>query len=538
MLPSSWLNQRTQNVVSRSAVIIGVLSVLSRLIGVLRDRLLASTFGAGTVLDAYYAAFKVPDFIFNTFVLGALASALIPVFVHYRESEGRTQAFALAARVLNVLAIFLAVCAGLGALGAPWLVSLVAPGFDAASRVLTIELTRVMLITVVVFGVSNVLSSVLQAEQRFVAFGVAPVFYNLGIIAGLFWFVPHLGAAGLGWGVVLGSVLHFLVQLPAVVRVGFRWRPWWSGTHEGVRQVVRLLAPRTLGLIASQINQVITISFVSHLAVGSLAAFSLASNLHSFPINVFGVSLAVAVFPLLSQAVSGQQQDEFIRYFSHNVRRVLFYVLPLSVLFLVLRAQLVRVVLGSGAFDWNDTIRTAQVLGFLALAIVADSVLPLVARAFYALKDTRTPAMAAGLSIIVNLLLLYTLRPFGLAGVGVAYVCSSVTNVVVLTALLGKRIGDLGSAWVVSGTWRMALGSLAAAASAYGTLQLVAPQVDMDTFLGVATQGGLAGLAGCLSYLVVSLTLKLPEVAWAERWLLAAWRVVTASSKGEARSGR
>lgn len=383
-----------------------------------------------------------------------------------------------------------------------------------------------MLVAVIVFGVSNVISSILQAQQRLASFALAPVLYNVGIILGIYIIVPQWGAYGLAGGVVLGSLLHLAVQLPAVWRLGWRPHLGLSFKDAGLREVIRLLLPRTLGLAAAQINQIVTASFVSTLAVGSLAAFSLALNLHSFPINVFGVSLAVAVFPLLSQAYIASQRQDFVRYFSQNIRRVLFYALPLSVLFLVLRAQLVRVVLGSGAFDWQDTIRTAQALGFLALAIVSDSILPLVARTFYALKDTTTPLVAGLCSIVVNVIMLVSLRNFGLAGVGIAYVSASVVNLFILLAILGHRLGDLGANWIITGLWRMSLSALAAAASAWGVLYLLAPRVDMNTFWGIFSQGAIAGLAGVFSYLVVSAALGLSEIDFIRRWFMSAWQTL------------
>lgn len=510
-----------------AAIVVAFFSVASRALGLVRDRLLAATFGAGGVLDAYYAAFKLPDFIFNTFVLGALAAAFIPVFVRYRSQQGSEAAWRLGAVVMNVLVVFLILCA-VGAFAlAPWFMPVLAPGFDAAGLALATQLTRYMLVAVVVFGASHVIGSILQAERRFVAFALAPVLYNLGIILGLFVFVPRHGAVGLAYGVVLGSCLHLLVQLPALLRTGFRWRPTWGFKHAGLKEVMKLLAPRTLGLVASQINQIVTVSFVSRLAVGSLAAFTLASNLQSFPINVFGVSLAVAAFPIFSQALSNNNAGAFIQHFNDSLRRILFYVIPLAVLFLVLRAQLVRVVLGSGAFDWSDTIQTAQVLGFLALAIVADSVIPLVARAFYALHDTRTPMLAGLASIALNLTLLMSLRSFGLAGVGLAYVSSSVLNLVILLSVLGGRLSQLQADDVLKGLRPMVVASLVAGAAAYGTLRLVAPLVDMDTFVGIFVQGASAGLLGVVSYFALALVMRLPEVEFLKRWLRAAWAIAS-----------
>lgn len=514
------------NSITRGAVVVAIFGVFSRLLGLLRDRLLASTFGAGTILDAYYAAFKIPDFIFNSLVLGALASALIPIFIQLREEEGSDSAYRLANRIINLIVIILSIVALLAALMSPWLVKVIAPGFSLEALSLTRQLTQIMLIAVVIFGASNVLSSILQAQQRLTIFALAPVLYNVGIIAGIFLFVPVMGTIGLAWGVVLGSLLHLLIQIPAVTSLSWRWQPTLAIKDSHVRDFFKLLGPRTLGLVAVQINQIITVGFISGLTAGSLAAFTLALNLQSFPINVFGVSLAIAAFPLLTQAHVNNQTSDFINHFSTNLRRVLFYVVPLSVLFLVLRAQIVRVILGSGAFDWSDTISTAQILGFLSLAIISDSLIPLVARTFYALKDTKTPVRAALISIIVNLTLLLSLQKFSLVGIGLAYVGSSIVNLLILLAILGHRLGNLGSKWVISGLSRIIIGSLGAAGAAYGTLHLLAPLVNMSTFIGIFSQGLLAGMAGVLSYLVIALVFNLSEVHFIKRWLTNAWRLI------------
>lgn len=502
---------------SGGALVIAVFSVLSRLLGVVRDRLLAGEFGAGPVLDAYYAAFKLPDFIFNIFVLGAFAAAFIPVFIRLKTEAGETRARELVQSVFNLLTVALVGLAIVGWLLAPQLMHVIAPGFDSERLSLALTLTRTLLLAIVALGASNVVGSFLQAERRFTAFALAPVAYNLGIILGLYIFVPRFGAQALGWGVVFGSLLHLAVQLPDAWRSGFRWAWRWGFRQQHVREVGKLLVPRTIGLAASSFEQLITTAFVSILGTGSVAAYALAVNLQSFPINVFGVSLAVAAFPVLAQAVSTQAFSEFRQQFSRSVRRILFFVLPLSVLFLVLRAQIVRVVLGSGAFDWTDTIRTAQVLGFLSLAMVAESLVPLVARAFYAMSDTRTPAVVSLLTVTIYITLLILFRPYGLAGVGLAYVCSRALNVSALLALLGRRLGSLGADEIIRGGVRMSLAALAAGIVTYATLQVVAPIVNMRTFVGIAFQGVSAGLLGVVCYLAFVKLWRLVEVQ--EFWL-------------------
>ncbi len=512
------LKSLTQRFLPSGVLAIAVCSVASRFLGLLRDRLLAGSFGAGPVLDAYYAAFKIPDFIFNTFVLGALAAALVPTYVRERSTTGPGAAQATARSVFLLLSTFLTACTAVAAVWAPQVVSVLAPGFPPETAALTVSLTRVMLLSVVVFGASNVVSCVLQAERAFLAFSLAPVLYNVGIILGLLTFVRWFGPTALGWGVVLGSLLHLGIQLPALYRTGLRWSWSWHLT-ESVRRVARLLAPRTLGLAAASLGQLITARFVSHLATGSVAAFSLATNLQSFPINVFGVSLAVAALPVLSQAYSDRSPAEFGRHFSRNVRRIVFFVLPLAVLYLVLRAHIVRVVLGSGAFNWADTIRTAQVLGFLALAMVSDSLVPLVARGFYAIGNTWYPALAGGITVTVNTALLMALHPYGLAGVGIAYVSASLTNLGLLLLGLARYQRDLGAAEILAGIRWVVPASLAAGAVAYAVLHLAAGIIPTTTFLGVALNGGIAGAAGLAAYLWLGVRSRVPEAALVRRWL-------------------
>lgn len=497
--------------IGSSAIIIALFSILSRLMGVVRDRVLAGQFGAGDILDAYYAAFKLPDFIFTLLVLGALGAALIPVYVQVKQQGGREAAFALARRVALIVVMVLTVFAIVVAFLAPQLVSIIAPGFTGARAVLTIQLTRVMLFSTVVFGASNALGSILQAERRFVAFAAAPILYNAGIILGAWLLVPLWGPAGLGWGVVLGSILHLLIQQRAVRELGFSWFKGSWGDIRAAWKVFALMGGRTVGLAASAIEQVIINGFLSTLTVGSVAAFALAANLQSFPTNVFGVSLAIAAFPVFSEALGANNRVEFLQQFSTTMRRILFFVLPLAILFLVLRAHVVRVVLGSGAFDWDDTIRTAQMLGFLSVAMVADSVLPLIARVFYALGDTRTPAYTSIGVVILNVILLFAFRPWGLTGIGASYVISRTVNAGVLLGLLTRRIGGLNAGEILQAVQPMVLAACVGGLAAYGCLHLTASIFNLHTFAGVFMHGSLAGLVGAVVYFLITRYWRITE---------------------------
>lgn len=504
---------------SSDALLIAVFSVLSRAFGLLRDRALASTFGAGSTLDAYYAGFEIPNFIFNTFVLGVLASAFIPIFIRTKNQQGNDSAIELTNTIINIFTTFLLIAATIAIIFAPRLIPIVTPGFDQATTILAIKLTRIMMFSIVIFGLSNILGSYLQANRKFAAFAISPVFYNLGIIVGIYTLVPLFGDVGLGLSVLLGAMAHLAMNTISSLRHGWSWQPKLHLVRDEVVTFFKLIIPRTMGLAASSINSVVTTNFISRLSTGSIAAFNFASNLQSFPINVFGVSLAVAVFPIFSQAFSENSIDSFLDHFVINVRRIIYYVMPLTVLMLVLRAQIVRVLLGSGSFDWSDTIKTAQVLGFLSLAMMSDSLIPLLARAFYALPDTKTPFFASIVSIVTNFTLLILLRHYSLVGVGIAYLGSSLINLTLLLVFLGRRLGRLRSGDIIAGIKPMMLSSLASGLVAYLCLHVMSWVVDMHSGFGILVQGAVAGIVGIVVYLFTTYKFKLMEFELIKEWL-------------------
>ncbi len=270
-------NGETESVTT-AALIVGAASLASRLVGVLRDRVLASTFGAGNTLDAYYAAFRVPDFLYNLVILGALSAAFIPVFTEYLETKERGEAWRLAERVLSVVGAAMAVACAVLFFAAPVLIPLTVPGFDAQKTALTVSLARVMFLSTFFLALSAVMGGVLQATRRFVAFSLAPVFYNVGIILGVVLFVPNMGPIGLAWGVVIGAALHLATQASVALKIGLERIPFPSFRHPGVRRILFLMAPRTAGLAVTQVNLVIILAIASTLSAGSVSVINLANT--------------------------------------------------------------------------------------------------------------------------------------------------------------------------------------------------------------------------------------------------------------------
>lgn len=528
---------KLETTVTGGAILIATASLFSRVLGLLRDRLLFSTFGAGDTLDSYYVAFRLPDLIFNILVLGALSSSFIPLFVAYRQratekGDGDDNAWQL---TNGVLSIILFVLVGFGLLGfslAPSLVPLFAPGYGGQKLHDAILLTRIMLLSIIFFGASNIVGSVLNAFKRFFAFSIAPIFYNLGLIVGIVVFYPLFGLAGLAWGVVLGAFLHLLVQLPSVMRLGyrFRWQLLWR--NAGVRKVFRLMLPRTIGLSAVQIDQLVSTMIASTLVAGSVAIFNAAQNLQSFPINIFGVSLAISSFPVFSEAFARKQTHVFVSEFSKVFRRILFYVVPVSVLMLLLRAHIVRLVLGAGNFDWNATIQTAQSLGFFSLSLFAQSLIPMLARSFYALQDTSTPARVSVVTVVLNILgSLFFSRHYGVMGLALSFAIVSSIQMLVLLTLLRWRVGDLDDNTILLSTIKIIVGSGIMAVAVWGTLQVFALGVNQSTFIGIFIQGVGAACVGVFLYIITALLFRFDEVHLIAVWLKRARTVLLNGKK-------
>jgi putative peptidoglycan lipid II flippase len=529
--------KKLNNSITGGAIVIAIFSILAKLLGLVRDRLLASGFGAGDILDAYYAAFKLPDLIFNTLVLGALSAAFIPIFIELRGGkkqingldeqqvkmlkEAKLNHWQLSSAVMNIIFIVLFILSVIFFIFAPEVLKIIVPGFGTEKLALTIQMTRIMLVSILFFGISNVLAGILQSMRRFAVFALAPVMYNLGIIAGILVLVPLMGPLGLAWGVVAGAFLHMLVQLPSVIKLGFRWQSILAFKNKAVRQIGKLMLPRTIGLAANQINQLVITIIASGLISGSLAIFNLAFNLQSVPIGIFAVSLAITAFPAMSESFTQQDKLAFLGRFSITVRRILYLVIPMSIFMIALRAQIVRLVLGAGKFDWQDTVLTADALGFFCLSLFAQGLIPLLARAFYAFQNTKIPVMISLSAVTINIIGSVLLAPrLGVSGLVIAFSLASIIQLIVLLVILRYKIGHLDEKKIILSLIKIATATLGATLLLQMTKYVVANLVDMKTYLGVLTQFLSAGIIASLVYLLLSWVLGLEEVKEVKKLLI------------------
>ncbi|MCB9802671.1 murein biosynthesis integral membrane protein MurJ [Candidatus Nomurabacteria bacterium] len=516
---------KINNTVAGGAVIIACFSFLSKILALLRERLIAHNFAASEISDVYYAAFRLPDLIFNTLVLGALTSAFIPVFQKVW-NKNKEEGLILANSVLNLFLVIIFFLS-LGAfLFAPQIMKVLTPGFSDWQMIKVTQMTRVMLLSILFFVASNVAGGILNSWKRFFSFSLAASFYNLGIIFGIIFLYPILGLNALAWGVVVGAALHLLVQLPELIKHGFRYRPVLKINAE-LKRILFLMLPRTLGLAAGQINLIFITMIASSLTVGSIAIFNFANNLQSLPISLFAVSLAIAVFPTFTQAIQEENKELFAQHFSNSFRRILFVLIPLSILIVILRAQIVRVILGTGAFTWEDTYYTAQTLGFFAISIFAQGLIPILARSFYAWEDTKTPMLVSIFSILVNIALSFLLvRHLQVMGLALAFSLSSILNMVLLYLLLHKKNKDLDDQKIFFSIIKISLISIPTGAITYLALQFLSTIVDMRTFLGILIQGFGAGLVGLIIYLILAIVFKLEEIDLVRKLLKRLLKVV------------
>lgn len=496
-----------------AALILGLSSLLSRIVGLIRERVFTTQFGAGDTFDAFIAAFRIPDLIFNLVVIGALSAAFIPLFTDkIIKQKRRNEAFDFANAVLTIMMLVVGMlCIGYGFF-ASYILPVVTPGFTGQKLETTIMLSRIMAAQPFLLAISFVFSGVLNSFKRFIAYALAPIFYNIGIIFGVLVLVPEMGIRGIAWGVVIGAGLHVAIQFPSMRIVGWRYRVLF-GARKDLVALWRMLLPRVFGLAAQQVNLLVVTILGSGLLAGSISVFHLANNIQHLPIGIFGIAFAQAAFPTLAEQVSRHDLIAFRKTLTRTFRYILFFVIPISVLFFVLRAQIVRVLFGDGAFDWEDTILTFETLKFLTVSISAQAVIPLLTRAFYARQDTRTPVVISFAAMALNIVAAVILSPImGVRGLAIAFSLSAIFHCVLLLSVLHWQLAGFDDHEVLGGVARMLGATILAVVVAQLLKYPVAAVVDMQRFWGVLVQLAVSFGGGAASYIGASIVFHSKEV--------------------------
>jgi len=515
---------REWNGLHEAAFLLGTFALLSQILALFRDRLLANLFGTTQTLDIYYAAFRIPDFIFAGVASFMSALVLIPLLTkRARESDARAQKF-LNDTFTVFFSVLVAISVGIF-FAMPSLIHYSFPSFSGGMYDNLVLMSRLMLLSPILLGLSNLLGSVTQMLHKFFAFALAPVLYNVGIIMGAYFFYPVFGLIGLAWGVVLGAFLHFFVHFFVSSRNGFTLKVSLVPSLSDIKEVVLVSLPRTIGLSANQLALFALIIFAAKLPDGSITVFNFAFNLQSVPLAIIGVSYATAAFPGLSKHFADDEIGKFLDKILSATRHVIFWSLPVLVLMIVLRAQIVRTILGSGSFDWTATRLTAACLALFTISVVAQSVSLLFVRGFYATGNNTIPLFVNVLSALVivgtgyGFLSGYAHSPFFQDFVGVLLRVDSLTGASVLMLPLAYSVGMLLNTVLLIYFFRKRFGSflsplkdtlmhgsfaaLVAGVVAYEFLEVLGLYSNMNTFMGVFLQGLVAGVAGLITWWLI-----------------------------------
>jgi len=504
----------------QAAYVLAIFTFGSQILALVRDRLLAHQFGAGTTLDLYYAAFRIPDLLYVLFASTLSVYVLIPFVAERIDGRNSERAQNLLSQIFSFfLIIYIILALGIG-IFMPYLVPLIFPGFVEHTSELVL-LVRILLLQPLLLGLSSLLGVITQLGHRFVLYAISPLLYNAGIICGVLFLYPIFGLEGLAYGVIIGAFLHLAIQMPFVVSSELMPKPWVRPRFAEIRGVLTISLPRALTLSLHQIVLLGLVSFASLMSIGSVSVFQFAFNLQSVPLAIIGVSYSVAAFPMLAQLFAEQKMNEFRLHITSALRHIMFWSLPLLALIIVIRAQFVRVVLGSGAFNWNDTRLTAAVLALFAFSLLAQGINLLLVRALYAAQNTRIPfyiTLVSAFGILACSFFSYAffvshegfrtfietiMRVQGVPGTevlmlalgySVALLVHSIVLLVLTARKLGFKLSDLTAHFL-----RALLAAILSGTVAYSILNLFVSVLETQTLLTIFLQGMLAGVLGIIT---------------------------------------
>lgn len=477
----SILTSRQTSILS-GAVIIMATVVLSKILGLVRDRMLTHNFPPDTVA-VFFAAFGLPDLVFQLLVFGALSVAFIPVFTEYLENKGRQEAFKLTSSTLNLALLVLALAIILIIVFINPLTKLVAPGFSEEKILQTASLTKVILIGQLLLVVGSLFIGVLQSFQRFIIPALAGVFYNFGIILGIILLSKPFGILGPALGVVIGATLHLIIQLPFILSLGFKFSSLRHIFHPGVKEIVSLMSVRNIGLAAELINERVSIALASLISASSVTYLTLSQHLQLVPISLFGATIAQAALPVLSYERARGKMEEFKTTLLTTLHQILFLSLPATAILIVLRIPSVRLTFGASQFDWEATVLTGKTLAFLAVALAAQAISLLLVRSFYALKDTRTPVVVSLVVVTVNVILSFyfvQILKWEVWGLGLAFSLANLLSATLLFTALHFKVGGFNLRQVLGPFLKMLMATVIMGVALYVPIKLL-DQVIFDT---------------------------------------------------------
>lgn len=487
----------------------------SKVLGLIRDRLLAHTFSTDQVA-IFLAAFRLPDLMFQLLIFGAVSVAFIPVFTDYLQDKGEKEAFRFASDILNVVLIFFLFVSFIVLIFAEPLTSWVVPGFGASQKMVTAQLTRIIMLGQILLVVGSFFAGIGQSYQRFVIPALAAVLYNVGIILGILLFAPIWGLFGPAFGVIIGAVLHVLIQFPLVSSLGFKHKLSFNFVGEGIREVLKLMSVRTIGVAVEQINETVGIVLASLISVSSVTFLTFAQHLQAVPIGLFGATLAQAALPVLAREKARGEKDMFKVTLLTTMHQIMFLSLPAAAILIVLRIPVVRLVFGASQFNWEATVLTGRTVAFLATGLVAQSVVLLLVRGFYALKDTKTPVLVSVVTVVVNIVLsmffVLGLR-LEIWSLGLAYSVATTISAIMLMVALNQKLEGFHWRDVYLPAIKMLFAATLAAGALYIPIKLLDQLVfDTTKTINLIFLTGIASILGLSVYLLFVWLMRVKEL--------------------------
>ena len=466
--------------------------------GLLRNVIIARQFGIGSQLDAYIAAFKLPDLLFTIVAGGALATAFIPVLAEFLAAEDRAGAWRLASAITNLVVLLVSVLASLAALLAPWLVSrLIAPGFSPVQQAETVVVMRLVLISTIIFGISAIQSSVLHGFKHFLLPALAPVVYPLGIAAGAVWLAPHWGVSGLAIGAILGAALHLAVKVPGLIHYGFRWQPVLDLNSQAVRRVLVLMGPRILDLGVFHLTLVATTNLASRLSEGSVSALEWGWDAMQIPETIIGTAFGLVAFPTLAALSAAGDLAGLRHTLSQTLRMIIVLAVPATFGLILLGRPILALVYQRGAFDASATLAVFTALQFYALGLTAHACLEVAARAFFAQQDTITPLIVAAIFGALNIgLAALLMGPLGHGGLALANSLAITAEVAVLLFILHRRLAGLETGQILATLGQAVIASGVMGVVIVGVLQAGAESMPALVLVGLASALGFGAYVG------------------------------------------
>lgn len=517
-----------------AAYLLGAFAFISQVLGFLRDRLLASQFGAGVLLDTYYASFRIPDLLFTLISTLVSLSVLVP-FIIKNENKTEKERQVFIDTIFTIVTAVSLVLVLIALVLAQPLLTLMFPVIMSGDHAeVLLMMTRVMLLQPIILAFSSFFSSYIQVYRKFFIYALSPILYNVGIILGILVFYPKMGPVGLVLGVIVGALFHLVVQLPTIIEKGLRPKVTTKPDFTVVKDILALSIPRTFALAGSQVAQIVLVILAGLMVSGSISIFTLAFNLQSVPIAIIGISYSLAAFPTLSRLFIDGNMEVFVSHIVKAARHIIFWSIPVMVMFITLRAQIVRTILGTGEFNWNDTRLVAAGLAIFSLSIVGQSLNLLFVRGYYSAGETRKPLIFSLISVVVTIVTalgfihLFNNNPeFKIAFESLLRL-KDVEGVVVLMLPIAFSLGQLVNTvllwvsfdhyykWFSDALWKTLLHSvvaslIAGAVTVFGLREL-SSIINIETSLGVFLQGLVAGAFGIFVALIFLILVRNEEI--------------------------